>query len=116
MKPKKIRSFRRAGDVVDAVLARFKLTQSVREHRVFDVWDAAVGPQVAAHARPERIVKGVLRVRVDHNTWLQQLTYMKAVLLAQLNARLGEGTIVDLDLRLGKVASRINPSREKSGR
>ncbi|MDP3939963.1 MAG: DUF721 domain-containing protein [Deltaproteobacteria bacterium] len=116
MRTKKIRAFRPAREVLEAVLDRLKLTQSVREHRVFEIWDAAVGPQVAAHARPQSIAKGVLRVRVDHNTWLQQLTYMKSVLLDKLNAQLGEGTLADLDLRLGKIAPRVNPSRERSGR
>jgi predicted nucleic acid-binding Zn ribbon protein len=103
MQPKKIRDFQKAGQVLAGTLERLGLAKGIQTHRAFEIWDEAVGPQVAAHARPERISNRVLRVRVDHNTWLQQLSYMKAVILSRLNERLGEGTLIDLDFRLGTV-------------
>jgi predicted nucleic acid-binding Zn ribbon protein len=96
------RGLRRASDVIERTLKRLGLSQGVRAHRAFEIWEAAVGPQVAAHARPERISNRVLRVEVDHNTWLQQLHFMKALILSRLNDRLGEGTLIDIDLRLGR--------------
>ncbi len=95
--------FRRAGDVIDRTLKRLGLSDGVREHRAFEIWEATVGAQVAAHARPVRISNRVLRVEVDHNTWLQQLHFMKALILSRLNDRLGEGTLIDIDLRLGRA-------------
>jgi hypothetical protein len=103
MSTKPPRGFRRAGDVIERTLKKLGLSQGVRAHRAFEIWEAAVGPQVAAHARPERISNRVLRVEVDHNTWLQQLHFMKALILSQLNDRLGEGTLIDIELRLGKA-------------
>jgi hypothetical protein len=96
------KGFRRAGEVIERTLKRLGLAQGVHAHRAFEIWDEAVGPQVAAHARPERISNRVLRVKVDHNTWLQQLQFMKDLILSRLNERLGEGTLIDIELRLGR--------------
>lgn len=101
-RPKKIRSFKKAGDVLAATLNRLGLTERIHTHRAIEIWDDTVGPQVAFHAQPDRISNRVMRVHVDHNTWLQQLSYMKTLILSRLNEQLGEGTLIDLELRLGK--------------
>lgn len=103
MQPKRIRRFKKAGEVLKGTLNRLGLTQRIHTHRAFEIWDDAVGPQVAFHAQPDRISNRVMRVRVDHNTWLQQLSYMKTLILSRLNEQLGEGTLIDLDLRLGSA-------------
>ncbi|MFQ5457294.1 MAG: DciA family protein [Myxococcota bacterium] len=110
MQPKRIREFRKAGQVLAGTLARLGLTKRMEAHRALEIWDETVGARVAAHAQPDRIANGVLRVRVDHNTWLQQLSYMKAVILARLNAQLGEDVLIDLDLRLGRLPPAGKPS------
>ena len=114
--PKRIRGFKKAGHVLERTLKRLGLTQGIHTHRAFEIWDDAVGPQVALHAQPDRISNRVMRVRVDHNTWLQQLAYMKTLILSRLNEQLGEGTLTDLDLRLGKAAPPRRPSPNKPPR
>jgi hypothetical protein len=75
----------------------------LREYRAWQVWDEAVGPQVAARARPVRIREGVLEVRVDSPAWMQQLQLLKPKILARLNERLGGEVIRDLFWRRGRT-------------
>jgi hypothetical protein len=108
----------RAREIVSRTLARFGLDDRVRAHGAFQIWKEAVGPQVAGHARPERISNRVLRVRVDHNTWLQQLHFMKTLILERLNERLGAGTFIDIELRIGNLPPQVpenpNPAPSES--
>lgn len=58
---------------------------------VFAGWDDAVGPQVAAHARPVRLSEGTLVVEVDEPGWATQLRYLEQDLLRRLAEVGGQG-------------------------
>jgi len=95
---------RRIGDLLDATLKRFHLGARVHAHRALAEWAQIVGSQVAAHARPLEVAGTTLHVQVDHSAWLAQLRLLSPVILEQLDARLGAGTITDLVLRIGSAA------------
>jgi hypothetical protein len=94
-----------AGNLLGEVLQRLGLTAKLREYRTWAVWDAVVGPQIAAHARPARVRDGVLEVRVDQAVWMQQLQLLKPTILARLNGRLGEGTLRDIFWQRGRPSA-----------
>jgi hypothetical protein len=94
---------RRIGDLLDHTLKRFRLGERVRAHRAIGEWAEIVGPQVAGHARPTEVAGTTLVVQVDHSAWLAQLRLLSPVILERLNARLGEGTIRDIALRIGSA-------------
>jgi predicted nucleic acid-binding Zn ribbon protein len=51
---------------------------------VFGRWEEAVGPQVAAHARPVRLDGGVLVVEVDEPAWATQITLLSNTIRERL--------------------------------
>ncbi len=112
MAGKRERRPRAAGEILSQAIERWGIGDEVRAHRVFEVWEEAVGPQVAAHARPVEIRRRVLRVHVDQSGWFQQLVYLKPLLLEKLNERLGGAVLSDVELRLGALPPR--PTREAS--
>jgi predicted nucleic acid-binding Zn ribbon protein len=57
------------------------------------VWQEAVGPVIAAEARPARERAGVLTVSCSGSVWAQELDLMAPTILARLNAELGRGRI-----------------------
>ena len=67
---------------------------------VFSQWDDAVGPSVAAHARPVSLADGVLVVAVDQPGWATQLRYLSADLLTRLAVVAGEGVVGRIDIRV----------------
>jgi len=71
----------RLGDVLRAALGRLPEAERV------------VGPTIAAHARPERMKRGVLFVAVDSAEWMQELQFLKHELRERLNARLGRPAV-----------------------
>ncbi|MBI4952708.1 MAG: DUF721 domain-containing protein [Myxococcales bacterium] len=50
-------------------------------------WEAAVGPRIAARARPVRIERGVLHVRTATSAWAAELSMLAEDIVAKLAAR-----------------------------
>jgi predicted nucleic acid-binding Zn ribbon protein len=69
--------------------------------RVQEVWEHAVGPMVAAAARPRAERDGVLSVTCESAVWAQELTLMQSELLASLNRALGAQALRELRCRAG---------------
>ena len=77
--------------------------------RLMRCWDAALGPDLAPHCRPQGIHRGVVNATVEDSAWMQRIQLQKPVLLARLREALGrEGEaapeIRDLRLRIGSPA------------
>lgn len=69
--------------------------------RVQEAWERAVGPAIAAAARPVAERDAALTVACDAAVWAQELELMAPVLLDRLNGELGAGTLVRLRCRVG---------------
>ncbi|APG25340.1 hypothetical protein A7E75_10160 [Syntrophotalea acetylenica] len=98
--------------VLQQWLAGRGMDEKFGRYRVWQLWEEAVGPQIAARARPIRLRGTTLEVRVDHPIWMQQLQLLKPRILSRLNAQLGDHRIDDLYLRHGRpneVAADVQP-------
>jgi predicted nucleic acid-binding Zn ribbon protein len=62
-------------------------------------WDAIVGAEVAAHARPLSYADGELVVQTDSTAWATQIRLLAPTLLARLAAELGAGTVTTVTVR-----------------
>jgi predicted nucleic acid-binding Zn ribbon protein len=69
--------------------------------RVQEVWESAVGPAIAASARPTAERDGVLTVTCAAAVWAQELDLMADDLVPRLNAALGAEAIRELRCRTG---------------
>lgn len=100
---------RKSIDDIQRILQQWLTARGMNEkfsrYRVWQFWEAAVGAQIAARAKPVRLRGSILEVRVDHPVWMQQLQLLKPRILARLNEHLGERLIDDLFLRHGRTGS-----------
>ncbi len=100
----------KVGDTLQRVLRRYDPDHRMEAYRVWTFWDEEVGDSVARHAQPDGFRAGVLSVRVDNSTWMQELQFMKEGLRARLNKRLDEPMIQDIYFVSGKtVAAEVKP-------
>lgn len=86
---------------------------------VFGGWADAVGPQVAAHARPVRLDGTILRVEVDEPGWATQLRFLEADLLARLASTGSTVTSIEVAVRSSRTSGRTRsafaqPSERRS--
>ena len=78
---------------------------------VFGRWDELVGPDVAAHTRPERFSDGELLVIADSAAWATQVRLLTSTVLRRLNEELGHGTVTRVVVRGPAPPRRMGPLR-----
>jgi len=81
------------GRAVDRLVGEHGWGQDLAVHGAVARWDQVVGPDVAAHVRPERYSAGELTVRADSTAWATQVKLLAPNLVRRLNEEIGDGTV-----------------------
>ncbi len=89
------------GPVIGQVLGDLGLDAAMSAFRIGEVWEEAVGKEIASHCRPVAVRGRVLEAEVDSSAWCQQLQMERVQLLAALRDTLGDDAPSDLRLRVG---------------
>jgi len=77
--------------------------QPAAEARVFGMWEAVVGGELAAHCRPVKLEQSELTVEAESTAWATQLRGLTAKLLARIADGVGPGVVTKLNVH-GPVA------------
>lgn len=91
------------GDVLKSVFAQIENKKTVGKESVDASWREAAGDTAFKHSRPASLRKGVVTVRVDSSTWMQELSMKKRALLKGLKRSLGKDRITDIHFRIGEL-------------
>lgn len=91
------------GDIIKERSGALGWECRLREEEVLAGWDAAVGPQIAAHARPSHISDHRLTIVTENPVWTQQLSLLKPDLLRRIAKSFGPGVVTDLYFITGKI-------------
>jgi predicted nucleic acid-binding Zn ribbon protein len=78
---------------IDGLLSDHGWRTAAAVGSVFGRWDQIVGPEVAAHTRPERLADAELLVTADSTAWATQVRLLAVTLVRRLNEELGDGTV-----------------------
>jgi len=101
---------------LDALLADQGWQTQAAVGSVFGRWDQLVGPDVAAHTRPERFSDGELVVIADSAAWATQVRLLTSAVLRRLNTELGHGTVTRVVVRGPAPPRRMGPLRVRGTR
>jgi hypothetical protein len=108
-KPQAIRS------ILESSLKNLEIDPHLRAYSIWSAWEEIVGSSVALHTQPRAIRNRILFVDVSHPTWIQQLQFLKTMLLEKINGYLGESMIQDIRFRLGKISPHpVSSSKEEA--
>jgi predicted nucleic acid-binding Zn ribbon protein len=88
------------GESVDRVLRALGAPPSTALSAVFDDWGGVVGEAIASASHPVSIDAGCLVVAVRDGGWATQLRWMETELLAKVGARIGEGVVRSIEVRV----------------
>ena len=69
-----------------------------------DAWRIAAGETLARYTRPGRLRRGQLEITVSNSTIVQELTFQKERILAELQAQAPDARIRALRFRIGTIA------------
>lgn len=75
----------RMSDLLEAQARRAGIESGVLVGRVWESWAGIVGADVAAHAEPTSLRRGILRVRADSPAWSTELSYLADELRSRIN-------------------------------
>lgn len=101
----------RLGSLVGRLLDDRGWSDQAREGTLFGRWAELVGPQIAAHCRPEQLRDGELLLIADTTAWATQLRLLVPKLQARLAAELGSNLI-----RRIRVQGPVAPTRRSGPR
>lgn len=68
------------------------------EATLFGAWERVVGPEVAKHSRPVKLVDGELTVEAESTAWATQLRLLAGSLLRQIAAEVGDDVVRKLHI------------------
>lgn len=108
------------GEILEKYFSRCGLKRRLAEQRILDSWKKIVGKGIAEQAQPLRIQNGVLQVRVSNSVWMQQLQFMKGMILQRVREETDAAGLEEVRFFLGELRARGDPegnaeSREDRG-
>jgi len=91
------------GEVLENFFSRSGLNRRLNEQRVIGSWRRAVGRGIGEQTQPIRIQSRILQVRVSNSVWMQQLQFMKGMILTKIKEETGVEDLDDLRFFIGEV-------------
>lgn len=99
------------GELLDRQTRRLGGPSSATTSTVFARWEELVGTDIAAHARPVSLQRGILVLAVDQPAWASQLRYMTAELLTRIAEATGGAEVTEIHLRVTGEPTPESPFR-----
>ncbi len=96
-------NLQKLGNILPGVLKKHNITIDSEEQRLRDVWRKAVGPQISAQTRPDRLKRNTLFVKVSSSAWMQQLHLLKSEIVEKINQLLEKELVKDIHYSIGEI-------------
>ncbi|HJE51887.1 MAG TPA: DciA family protein [Tessaracoccus flavescens] len=104
------------GDVLESVIKERGWKRRIGLSTVLRRWPELVGESNAEHSKPVNFADGILTVDCDSTAWATAMRYTASQLVARLNDKLGERTVLRVEFRGPKAPSWKKGPRSVSGR
>lgn len=101
---KKTAHLQRIDEILARALKKRQVPFRAEDRHLADLWEKAVGPQIAAQSRPGNLRKGILFVKVSNSVWMQQLHFLKEEIIGKFNV-LEKAPITDIRFSIGQLPS-----------
>jgi len=85
--------------VLHELYRKLGLERYAKEFKAVSVWAKVVGPHIARVSEVEKIVGGILYVKVKNAAWRNELNFKKVTIIRQLNQHIGQELVVDIIFR-----------------
>jgi predicted nucleic acid-binding Zn ribbon protein len=92
-----------AADVIAQLVQKRGYAQVRVDRERREAWQTAAGPHFAAVTEPGQIRRGVLEVTAANSLVMQELTFEKERLLAEIQQALPDARIKQLRFRVGQI-------------
>jgi hypothetical protein len=97
------KGFTHIKDIINNIMVTSALPIDFDDIKIWNVWDNVVGETISRHARPSKIQKGVLTVKVSDSVWLQDLKFQAEAIRQSLNLELKNEAVTKIKFKVGDV-------------
>ncbi|MBC8432817.1 MAG: DUF721 domain-containing protein [Desulfobacterales bacterium] len=100
---KNVKEFTQIGNVIGNVLRSYRHEADEGLAQIWNLWDRAVGENIAKNARPEAFKGKLLLVNVTSSAWAHELQFLKSDIIAKVNEVLGKVLVEEIKFKVGPV-------------
>lgn len=101
-------------DILGPYLRKTGLGRRLEESRIFCLWPEIVGKAISENTQPLGVRNRILQVKVINSVWMQQLQFLKGIILQKIkNQDEGQG-IDDIKFYLGEIEKSQQEAAKKS--
>lgn len=100
-------NLQKLGNVLQGILKKHNIVIDSEEQRLLEIWHKAVGTQISAHTRPDKLKRNTLFVKVSSSAWLHQLHILKSEIIKIINRLVEKELIRDIHFTIGEVSSKM---------
>ena len=90
-------------EALSSVLNQSGLTDKSEYLKIYKIWSVVVGEKIAENTCLESVKRGTLFVITSSSAWMQELYFLKDMIIEKLEKELGEGTVKDIRFKTGRV-------------
>ena len=99
-------------DILDPYLRNTGLKRRLEESRILCHWPEIVGKAISENTQPSGVRNRVLQIKVINSVWMQQLQFMKGMILQKIKNQDESKGIEDIKFYLGE----IDRSQQEAGK
>ncbi|WP_371375755.1 DciA family protein [Sporomusa aerivorans] len=103
----------RVKDVLSGTLKSMGITKQYNAQSVIVHWQEIAGDEIASHAWPISIQRGVLLLAVNNPVWSHHLMMLKPVIIEKINKFLNEKLVYDIRFQAGNLQKYQNQEEDE---
>ena len=88
--------FKSLDSILKKLMRDIGIDQKIEQSRAIIIWPKIVGKRIAEVSKPEKVVNGILFVRVKSAVWRSEFVFMKYKILNKLEKELGKNVVNDI--------------------
>ncbi len=120
-------NMKKIGEILPSILNRMGIIKGIEQGKAVVFWENIVGDNIARHAKPFKVKKGILYVEVTSSVWAHELQMMEPEIRNRINKYLEKNVInkirfyparstrlfKKIDTKETKIVPKVNKLSEK---
>lgn len=86
------------GRIIQSYIHDLGIEKPILQHQAIIIWPQIVGDNISQVTEPLRLKDGKLFVRVNNDSWRNELVYYKSDIIGKLNRYLGQSIVEEIIL------------------
>ena len=82
--------------IIDRLLKNLGIETKIKENMAVILWPEIVGKRISQESNAQKVIDGILFVKVESSTWRAELLLHKEKIIEKINKRVGKPVIAEI--------------------